>query len=41
MFIDFISLIQGQGIIGTYHLATTTGMYPHTYNSPFAFAVDI
>lgn len=25
----------------TYHLATTTGIYPHTYRSPPAFAVDI
>ena len=25
----------------THHLATTTGIYPHTYSSPFAFAVEI
>lgn len=28
-------------VVETYDLATTTGIYPHTYNSPFAFAVDI
>ncbi len=25
----------------THHLATTTGMKPHTYNLPFASAVEI
>jgi hypothetical protein len=25
----------------THHLATTTGIYPHTYNFPVASAVDI
>ncbi len=27
--------------IATHHFATTTGIYPHTYSSPFAFAVEI